>query len=68
MPVVRGAYDHRIEVAGLFEQRPEDDPMQRRPDISRAKKQLGWEPRIPLEEGLKATIGYFEAYLRSGSV
>src|SRR5579872_3486173 len=38
---------------------PEDDPKQRQPDISKAKKLLGWEPRVPLEEGLKNTINYF---------
>ncbi len=42
-----------------FEPLPEDDPKQRRPDISRAKSLLGWEPKVPLEEGLKDTIGYF---------
>ena len=35
---------------------PSDDPKQRRPDISRAKALLGWEPKIQLEEGLKRTI------------
>jgi UDP-glucuronate decarboxylase len=38
---------------------PQDDPMQRRPDISLAKEQLGWEPKIPLDEGLDLTIAYF---------
>ncbi|MDR1145214.1 MAG: SDR family oxidoreductase [Verrucomicrobiales bacterium] len=40
---------------------PADDPRQRRPDITLAKKYLGgWEPRVPLEEGLKHTIAYFK--------
>ena len=39
---------------------PEDDPKQRRPDISKAKKELGWEPKVSLEDGLKATISYFK--------
>ena len=39
---------------------PADDPMQRKPDITLAKKELGWEPTIPLEEGLKRTIEYFK--------
>lgn len=39
---------------------PVDDPQQRRPDISRAKQVLGWEPRVVLEEGLKPTIAYFQ--------
>ena len=38
---------------------PEDDPKQRQPDISLAMKNLGWEPKIELEEGLKRTIKYF---------
>ncbi|MBX5481075.1 MAG: SDR family oxidoreductase [Myxococcaceae bacterium] len=38
---------------------PKDDPKQRRPDISRAKRLLGWEPRVSLEEGLKETIAWF---------
>ena len=42
---------------------PEDDPMQRCPDITRARSLLGWEPRIPLEQGLLRTIAYFESLL-----
>ena len=38
---------------------PVDDPKQRRPDITRARTLLGWEPVVPLEEGLRATIGFF---------
>jgi dTDP-glucose 4,6-dehydratase len=43
----------------VFESLPEDDPKQRRPDITKARKLLSWEPRIPLEEGLRLTIEYF---------
>lgn len=39
---------------------PEDDPKQRRPDISRAQEILGWEPKVPLEEGLATTLDYFK--------
>lgn len=39
---------------------PQDDPVQRKPDISLAKKELGWEPTVNLEEGLKKVIPYFE--------
>jgi len=39
---------------------PQDDPKQRRPDITKAKNHLQWEPTIDLEEGLKKTIAYFE--------
>jgi len=38
---------------------PQDDPQQRRPDISRAKEMLRWEPAVPLEEGLRRTVQYF---------
>ncbi len=38
---------------------PEDDPKVRRPDISRAKEVLGWEPRIPFDEGMRRTIAWF---------
>ncbi|MEQ8692370.1 MAG: NAD-dependent epimerase/dehydratase family protein, partial [Pseudomonadales bacterium] len=44
---------------------PEDDPRQRQPDISIAKKALDWEPQVPLEDGLKSTIAYFEKLLQS---
>jgi UDP-glucuronate decarboxylase len=39
---------------------PQDDPMQRCPDITVAKRELGWEPKVPLEEGLRRTIAYFD--------
>ena len=41
-----------------------DDPGRRRPDITLAKKRLGWEPKIKLEEGLKSTIDYFDDFLK----
>ena len=44
---------------------PSDDPRQRKPDISLAKQELGWEPKIKLEDGLVKTIGYFEGLLSS---
>ncbi|MSO91995.1 MAG: SDR family oxidoreductase [Rhodospirillales bacterium] len=43
---------------------PEDDPMQRCPDIELAKKELGWQPKVPLERGLQEAIAYFRATLR----
>ena len=42
---------------------PPDDPTQRQPDISLAKRELNWEPKIPLEEGLKKTIEYFASII-----
>ena len=42
--------------------------MVRRPDITLAKTQLQWEPRIPLREGLKLTIEYFEKELTKGKI
>lgn len=47
----------------IFESLPADDPKQRQPDISQAKEKLGWEPTVPLEEGLKPTIKYFKQYV-----
>jgi len=46
---------------------PQDDPKQRRPDIRLAKEALGWEPTIPLRQGLERTISYFDALLRAGT-
>ncbi len=48
----------------IFKPLPEDDPMQRQPDISLAKRELGWEPKIDLEEGLKRTIDYFKRVIK----
>jgi dTDP-glucose 4,6-dehydratase len=52
--------------ASKFEYRPlpQDDPKTRRPDISRAKEVLGWEPRVAVEDGLKKTIDWYRAKLR----
>ncbi|MBL0931412.1 MAG: SDR family oxidoreductase [Alphaproteobacteria bacterium] len=44
---------------------PADDPMQRKPIIDKAQKILGWQPKIQLDEGLKKTIGYFDALLKT---
>ena len=46
-----------------FRPLPEDDPKIRRPDITRARELLGWEPKVPLEEGLTRTIDYFRSVL-----
>ena len=42
---------------------PVDDPRVRQPDITRARTLLGWEPRVPLHEGLRRTLEYFKAKL-----
>jgi UDP-glucuronate decarboxylase len=57
-----------IELTGskskiIFEPLPEDDPRQRRPDISLAQEKLGWNPEITLQEGLVPTIAFFDNFL-----
>ena len=57
-----------IEMTGskselTFQPLPQDDPLQRCPDITRAKEKLGWEPTIPLSEGLEKTIAYFKTII-----
>jgi UDP-glucuronate decarboxylase len=47
-----------------FKPLPSDDPMRRCPDITLAKARLDWKPAVPLEDGLKETIGYFRVLLR----
>jgi len=44
---------------------PVDDPLQRCPDITLARKELKWEPKIDLDTGLRKTIEYFDALLKS---
>jgi nucleoside-diphosphate-sugar epimerase len=44
----------------VFKNLPTDDPHVRHPNISKAKKELGWEPKISLEAGIKKTIEYFK--------
>ena len=58
-------FAERIKVAAgvtapiAFQPLPEDDPKRRRPDISKARRVLGWEPKVNLDEGLRETIAYF---------
>jgi len=47
----------------VFEDLPVDDPTQRKPDITLARTELGWEPKVPLREGLERTIPYFRERL-----
>jgi dTDP-glucose 4,6-dehydratase len=58
-----------LEVTGskseiVREPLPQDDPKQRRPDISKAKKLLGWEPKIQLREGLERSMAYFNEMVK----
>jgi UDP-glucuronate decarboxylase len=48
----------------VFKALPADDPRQRKPDISAAKKEFGWEPTTCLKAGLLKTVEYFDKYLR----
>jgi len=48
-----------------FDPLPEDDPRQRQPDITLAKDRLGWEPKVPLRQGLEKTIAYFSELLKA---
>jgi dTDP-glucose 4,6-dehydratase len=60
---VQKAAGSRSKIA--FKPLPQDDPKQRQPDITRARKVLGWEPKVSLEEGLARTIEYFRPRLRN---
>ena len=51
----------------VFEALPTDDPVQRQPDITLARDALGWEPAVPLDQGLDRTIDYFDRLLRTGA-
>jgi UDP-glucuronate decarboxylase len=53
--------DSRAKI--IFKPLPQDDPTQRKPDITMAESNLGWQPKIPLEEGLEKTIAYFREQL-----
>jgi UDP-glucuronate decarboxylase len=62
-----------IELTGsrsriIHRPRPQDDPRQRRPDISKANHLLGWSAKMQLKEGLSRTISYFESLLSDGTV
>jgi len=47
----------------IYKSLPHDDPMQRRPDILKAKELLGWEPKIQLKEGIERTAGFFKSVI-----
>ena len=46
---------------------PQDDPTQRQPDIGLARANLGWEPKVQLDEGLRHTIAYFDELFSNGA-
>jgi dTDP-glucose 4,6-dehydratase len=50
-----------MELPIVFESLPEDDPQKRRPDISKAKRLLGWQPKVELADGLRETVEYFRS-------
>jgi len=56
---IRRLMGSNLEV--VFRPLPEDDPRKRRPDISKAKRILGWEPKVSLEDGLQQTVEYFRS-------
>jgi dTDP-glucose 4,6-dehydratase len=62
---IRNLTGSRSEI--VFEPLPEDDPRQRRPDISKARAVLGWEPRVVLEDGLRLTVNYFRGIHAAGA-
>lgn len=49
----------------VFKPLPQDDPKQRKPDISKARRLLGWEPKVPLREGLIESMEYFRAFVEA---
>jgi UDP-glucuronate decarboxylase len=65
---IRELAELAIEMTGsksklTFMSLPQDDPRQRRPDIALAERKLGWQPKVPLREGLEHTIAYFDRLL-----
>jgi dTDP-glucose 4,6-dehydratase len=60
---IRSRFDGALEIE--YKPLPKDDPKLRRPDIRKAKRVLGWEPKVSLDEGLDKTISYFKAKTRA---
>jgi len=70
---IRTLAEEVLEMTGsksklVFRPLPTDDPQQRQPDITLARQKLGWEPTVPLREGLRQTIDYFEKLFAEGTV
>lgn len=55
--LIKSKYNPKAKI--VYKPLPQDDPKQRKPDISLARKELGWEPKISLEEGIEHTMNYF---------
>jgi len=55
--LIRKKYNPKAKI--IYQPLPQDDPKQRRPDISMARKELGWEPKVPLEVGIERTMDWF---------
>jgi UDP-glucuronate decarboxylase len=69
---IRQLAEKVVELTGakseiVYRPLPQDDPMQRQPNIAKAKEILAWEPKIALEQGLQKTIAYFDQLLKSGA-
>lgn len=60
--LIREKYNPKAKI--VFKPLPVDDPKQRKPDITLARKELGWEPKVPLEEGITKTMDYFRKNYR----
>ncbi len=56
--LIKKTYNPKAKI--VFKDLPKDDPKQRCPDITFAKRELGWEPKVPLEEGIRSTMEYFK--------
>jgi UDP-glucuronate decarboxylase len=61
--MVRKMIKPSLEV--VFKELPKDDPTRRKPDVTKAKNVLGWEPKVKVEDGLQKTIEYFKNELKS---
>jgi dTDP-glucose 4,6-dehydratase len=55
-----------VNLAMVFQPLPEDDPRARRPDLTRARQVLGWEPNTSFEDGMRATIAWFRDHIEHG--
>jgi dTDP-glucose 4,6-dehydratase len=64
--IIRDACGSRSEI--VFRPLPEDDPKVRQPDITKARGLLNWEPKVPLEDGIRTTIEYFRTLLNKGQL